>query len=188
MKKEIYHNAWHKLSGEEIITLFDNNFGSSISQAPDGTSVKIAPNMQIVIDLKELGNATLELLENREASTIYRIKQTGIVYQLCQPNGDLLEFDDYEQYLQAEPIDKPITIYAPKPLKFTAEKVGDKLIVKHHEPPQFEGEWIGGVHGVENVKWPNGQPSDFMEVPRLMQKLGAFMNTYFKENGKKNNE
>lgn len=186
MKKEIYHHAWHKLSGEEIITLFDNNFGSSTSEAPDGTSVTIAPNMQIVMELKDLQTATLELLEDREASTVYRIRQTGIVYQLCQPNGQLFEFDDYEQYLQSDVIDEPITIYAPKPLKFTAEKQGDKLMVKHHEPPMFEAEWIGGAHGVQKVVWANGQPSDFMEIPRLMQKLGAFMNTYFKQNGNKN--
>lgn len=188
MKKEIYHHAWHKLSGEEIITLFDNNFGSSISEAPDGTSVTIAPNMQIVMDLKDLHTATLELLENREASTVYRIRQTGVVYQLCQPNGDLFEYDDYEQYLQADAIDEAITIYAPKPLKFTAEKIGDSIIVKHHEPPQFEGEWVGGIYGIEKIKWSNGQPSDFMEVPRLMQKLGAFMKNYFKENEKSSNQ
>jgi hypothetical protein len=182
MKKEIYHHAWHQLSGEEIVKLFDNNFGSSTDVAPDGTDITIAPNMQIVMDLKELQTATLELLENRESSTVYRIRQTGIVYQIFQPDGKTFYFDDYEQYLQSDVIDQPITIYAPKPLKFTAEKVGDKLMVKHHEPPQFEAEWIGGVHGVENVKWEHGQPSDFMEIPRLMQKLGAFMKTYFKQN------
>lgn len=183
MKKEIYHEAWHKLSGEEIVTLFDNTFGSHISEAPDGTTVTILPDINIVMDIRELGNATLELLENRTSSTVYRIKQTGIVYQIFHPDGQMFEFDDYEQYLQSDVIDEPITIYEPKPLKFTAEKQGDKLIVKHHEPPQFEAEWVGGVHGVENVKWEHGQPANFMEIARLMQKLGAFIKTYFKQNG-----
>ena len=84
MKKEIYHDSWHKLPNEEIVALFDNNFGSMERDAPDGTNVTIQPNLQIVLDLQDLRKATLELLENREASTIYRIKQTGVVYQLCQ--------------------------------------------------------------------------------------------------------
>ena len=96
-------------------------------------------------------------------------------------DGDLFQFDDYEQYLQVKPIDEPITIYAPKPLKFTGEVVDGKLIVKHLEPPMFTAQWVGGIHGVENVKWENGPPSDFMELPRLMRKLGAFIASNFSQ-------
>lgn len=179
----IYHHAWHKLSNEQIVNLFDQTFGNSIRPATSGAGVQvtIAPNLTIVNGLRQLGTATLELLENRTGSTIYRIRETGIVYQLCQPNGDLFEFDDYDDYRSAEPIDSEMTIYYAKRTKFTVEKKDGKLYISHHEPPLFTAQWVGGMNGVDNIVW-HEQPQSISEVAKLLRKAGAFMNSYFKTN------
>lgn len=181
MRKLIHNQNWNYLTNRQIADQFNQTFGHSGHPADDGTSVTIQPNLHIVSELRSLESATLELLENRTASSVYRIRQTGIVYQLCQPNGELFEFDDYNDYLQADAVDELIQEYADKPVKFTVRKTEDgKVIVTHHEPPPFTAEWVGGDIGVTNIQWQEPPPHNIMQLARLMRKLGAFMRSYLR--------
>ena len=65
MNPTIFKDNWHLLTGEQIVSLFDEHF----------SDVTIQPNFPIVQRLKMLEVATLELMENRSSSTVYRIKQ-----------------------------------------------------------------------------------------------------------------
>lgn len=171
MRIQIHSQHWHKLSNEEIVRFFDESFDT----------MTIQPNMNLVFYLRILKSATLEVLENRTSSTVYRIRQTGFVYQICQPNGDTFEYEDYESYLQEEPLDKPIEIFAPKPLKFTAETINGELIITHLEPPHFKAKWIGGFKGFDFIEEPNFNSLDVSKMAKLLRKAGAFVNQYFKD-------
>lgn len=171
MKKFIHHQNWHYLTGQQIVDLFNETF----------SDVQIQPNMAIVLQLKAMEAATLECLEDRTASTIYRIRQTGVVYQLCQPNGDLFEYDDYESYQQDEPVDELVTKFEEdSPVHIVYEKNG-KTYIERKQPPRFKAIYTGKeMHEIEIVEWIDKEPVGMMELPRLLRKAGAFLHSYFR--------
>lgn len=171
MKKFIHHQNWNYLTGEKIVALFDEQFGD----------VDIQPNIDIVEQLRAMESATLECLEDRTCSTVYRIKQTGVVYQLCQPCGKLFEFDDYESYLDEEPIDELVRLFVTKEPVHIAYKEGGKLIIERKQPPRFKGYATGNnMNGIEVTEWIDPLPTNVMAIAKLMRKAGAFLNSYFK--------
>ncbi len=103
MKKNIHHPNWNSLTREEIQSLFTDNFGE----------VNVKPPKKLVTDLRAMMSSTLECLENRTGSTVYRIWQTGIVYQTFKHEG-MVEYDDYEEYKQAEAFDELLIAYDAK--------------------------------------------------------------------------
>ena len=171
MKKFIHHQNWHYLTGQQIVDLFNETF----------SDVEIQPNMGIVQQLKDMEVATLECLEDRTASTIYRIRQTGVVYQLCQPNGDLFEFDDYESYQQDDTIDELVTKFQEdSPVHVAYEKDG-KLFIERKHPPRFKAVYTGdNNNALDIVQWIDPQPKGMMELPSLLRKAGAFLHSYFR--------
>lgn len=176
MKNRIYSHRWDTLEGDEIVALFYLHF----------PEVAIQPNMTIVQDLRRRRTAELLLLENRTASTVYQIRQTGVVYQICQPNGDCFTYDSYQEYLADDPVDELIEAYNHKAPKFTASEQNGLIIVRHNEPPEFTGTWIGCEVGVTDITWIDQPSTDIMALARLMKSLGAFMNSYFRK--KKNRQ
>ena len=175
MKNHIFSDRWHLLTGEQIVKLFDENF----------PNITIQPNINIVMQLKGLEVATLELLENRTASTVYRIRQTGVVYQLCQPKGDLFEFDDYEDYLNAHPVDKIIDKYILKELVHSVENIGGQIFIIRHKPPRFRGRYTpeNKLSVVSEIQWYDGEPN-YLVIANILRKACAFLNRYLKENEK----
>jgi hypothetical protein len=169
MRKIATYQAWHKLPNETIIKLFDETL----------EGITIQPSLHLVSALKAVGFCTLEVLENRTFSTVYRIKQTGVVYQVTEPEGETFEWDDYFDYTQDKPIDQLLAQYEAKPLKFTAEKDQDgHLWIKHHRPPRFKGKWVGGIKGIDEIEWTD--TPTFEGLASLMRKAGAFVNAYFR--------
>jgi hypothetical protein len=170
MKKFIHSQNWHYLTGEQIVQLFDEHF-------PD---VTIQPNYDMVMQLKALEAATLECLENRTSSTVYRIKQTGVVYHLCQPNGDLFEYDDYEGYQQDKPVDELIEKYADdEPVHVAYEKDG-KLYIERKKHPRLKGVYTpeNPMSHISDIEWID-QPRP-TEIANVLRKAGAFLQSYFK--------
>ncbi|HPV55479.1 MAG TPA: hypothetical protein PKW61_00005, partial [Tenuifilaceae bacterium] len=108
MNPTIFKDNWHLLTGEQIMSLFKEQF----------TEVTIEPNFAIVQRLKMLEVATLELMENRSSSTVYRIKQYDEVYQIFQSNGEYFVYDT-EDYYNAETVDKLLKSYIKKEPVFT---------------------------------------------------------------------
>ena len=75
MKGVIFRNDWHQLGLKQIDDLFNELF----------SDVAIQPGIEIVNRLKMLEVGTLEILEDRSSSTVYRIRQTDEVFQIFQP-------------------------------------------------------------------------------------------------------
>jgi hypothetical protein len=167
MKKQIFRNDWHMLTGEQIVNLFDQNF----------YDVTIQPNQKIVYKLRSLEVATLELLENRSSSTVYRIRQTDEIYQIFQPNGDTLIFDT-EDYFSSKPIDELLTAYSKKEPVFRGEKQSNGFVlIEHLKEPRFKAFFDGNEF--KNILWIDEQPLDVSLLAKLMRKAGAFLKSYF---------
>jgi hypothetical protein len=164
----IVRNDWHKLTGQQILTLFYENF----------SAVAIQPGIEIVNRLKMLEICTLEILEDRSSSTVYRIRETDEVFQIFQPEGKLFSYTTEDYYLQ-EPIDSLVKEYSKKDPIFKIEKVSDSRdIVQHLKPPKFRALFVDG--NFNKVEWIDRPPEDITKIAKLIRKMGSFYTSYIK--------
>lgn len=166
MNPTIFKDNWHLLTGEQFVSLFKEQF----------TEVTIEPNFAIVQRLKMLEVATLELMENRSSSTVYRIKQYDEVYQIFQSNGEYFVYDT-EDYYNAETVDKLLKSYIKKEPVFTISDVSkNRMVVERLKPPRFCVTFEGNES--KNVVWIDKEPDNVSTIANLLRKAGAFYNSY----------
>ena len=169
MKEVIFRNDWHQLGEKQIVDLFNEHF----------TGVTIQPDESIVKRLKMQEVCTLEILEERSSSTVYRIRQTDEVFQIFQPDGKLFNYTTEDYYLQ-KPTDELVKEYSKKDPIFKIEKVSDlKDIVHHLKSPKFRALFVDGTF--DKVEWIDQPPEDISEIPKLLRKMGAFYSSYVKK-------
>jgi hypothetical protein len=122
---------------------------------------------------------TLEILEDRSSSTVYRIRQTDEVFQIFKPDGKLLNCTTEDYYLQ-KPVDDLVKEYSKKDPIFKIEKVSDiRDIVHHLQTPKFRALFIDGTF--DKVEWIDQPPEDISQIPKLLRKMGAFYSSYVKK-------
>lgn len=166
MKGVIFRNDWHLLSGQQIVNLFNEHY----------SDVTIQPSFKVVGRLRMLEVGTLELMENRSSSTVYRIKQFDEVYQVFQPKGEVLKFNT-EEYYAAKEADTLLQTVIKKEPVFKVESVtGDKVVVMHLKNPRFRALFIN--NSCDRVEWIDPQPLDALLLAKLMNKAGAFFASY----------
>jgi hypothetical protein len=169
MKGVIFRNDWHLLGLKQIDSLFNEFF----------SDVAIKPGIEIVDRLKILEVGSLEILEDRSSSTVYRIRQTDEVFHIFQPGGDLFRYTTEDYYLK-QPVDELIKEYIKKAPVFKIEKVSDHRDVIHHlKPPKFSALFIDGTF--DKVEWIDQPPEDITQVTKLMRKMGAFYASFFRK-------
>ena len=169
MKGIIFRNDWHQLGEKQIKDLFNEHF----------TGVTIQPGDSIVKRVKMLEVCTLEILEDRSSSTVYRIRQTDEVFQIFKPDGKLLNCTTEDYYLQ-KPVDDLVKEYSKKDPIFKIEKVSDiRDIVHHLQTPKFRALFIVGTF--DKVEWIDQPPEDISQIPKLLRKMGAFYSSYVKK-------
>jgi len=169
MKGVIFRNDWHLLSNKQIDSLFNELF----------SDVAILPGLEIVNRLKMLEVGSLEILEDRSSSAVYRIRQTDEVFHIFQTGGDLFRYTT-EDYYQERPIDELVKEYIKKAPVFKIEKVSAGRDVIHHlKPPRFSALFIDGT--LDNVEWIDRPPEDASQISKLMRKMGAFYASFFRK-------
>lgn len=169
MKEIIFRNDWHLLSLKQIDSLFNEHFAA----------VAVLPSIDIVKRLKIMEVCTLEILEDRSSSSVYRIRQSDEVFQIFKPDGKLLSYTTEDYYLQ-KPIDDIIKEYSKKDPIFKIEKVSDfKDIVHHLKSPKFRALFVDGTY--DKMEWIDQPPEDISQIEKLMKKMGAFYTSYVKK-------
>ncbi|MBK7134138.1 MAG: hypothetical protein IPH69_15345 [Bacteroidales bacterium] len=169
MKGVIFRNDWHLLSQKQIDSLFNENFAD----------VAIQPGIDIVKRLKMMEVCTLEILEDRSRSTVYRIRQTDEVFQIFQSDGKLFTYTTEDYYLQ-KPTDELVKEYSKKDPIFKIEKVSDfKEIIHHLKSPKFRALFVDGTY--DRMEWIDQPPEDISQIEKLMKKMGAFYTSYVKK-------
>src|SRR5664280_3539611 len=162
MKGVIFRNDWHLLGLKQIDNLFNEFF----------SDVAIQPGIEIVDRLKTLEVGSLEILEDRSSSTVYRIRQTDEVFHVFQPDGKLFSYTTEDYYLQ-KPIDELVKEYSKKDPIFKIEKVSDfKEIIHHLKSPKFRALFVDGTY--DKMEWIDQPPEDISQIEKLMKKMGAF--------------
>ena len=169
MKGVIFRNDWHLLGLKQIDSLFNEFF----------SDVAIKPGIEIVDRLKTLEVGSLEILEDRSSSTVYRIRQTDEVFHIFQPGGDLFRYTT-EGYYQVEPADELVKEYIKKAPVFKIEKVSNNRdVIYHLKPPKFRALFIDGTF--DKVEWIDQPPEDVSQISKLMRKMGAFYASFFRK-------
>lgn len=169
MKEVIFRNDWHQLGEKQIVDLFNQHF----------TGVTIQPDESIIKRLKMQEVCTLEILEDRSSSTVYRIRQTDEVFQIFKPDRKLLSYTTEDYYLK-RPIDDLIKEYSKKDPIFKIEKVSDfKEIVHHLKSPKFRALFVDGIY--DKMEWIDQPPEDISQIEKLMKKMAAFYTSYVKK-------
>ena len=169
MKGIIFRNDWHQLGEKQITDLFNEHFNG----------VTIQPGDSIIKRVKMLEVCTLEILEDRSSSTVYRIRQTDEVFQIFVPDAKLLNYTTEDYYLQ-KPIDDLVKEYSKKDPIFKIEKGSDiRDIVHHLKTPKFRALFIDGTF--DKVEWIDQPPEDITQITKLLRKMGAFYSSYVKK-------
>jgi len=169
MKGVVFRNDWHLLGLKQIDSLFNELF----------SDVAIQPGIEIVNRLKMLEVCSLEILEDRSRSTVYRIRQTDEVFQIFQPGGDLFRYTT-EDYFQKKPSDELVKEYIKKAPVFKIEKVSEHRDVIHHlRPPKFRALFVDRTF--DKVEWIDQPPEDISQIPKLMRKMGAFYASFYRK-------
>ena len=169
MKGVIFRNDWHLLGEKQIVDLFNEHF----------TGVTIQPGESIIKRIKMQEACTLEILEDRSSSTVYRIRQTDEVFQIYQPDGKLFSYTTEDYYL-LKPIDDLVKEYSKKDPIFKIEKVSDfKEIIHHLKSPKFRALFVDGTY--DKMEWIDQPREDISQIEKLMKKMGAFYTSYVKK-------
>lgn len=167
----INRSNWEFLTNEEIVELFDIYF----------PNVTIQPNMEVVNELRRLGMATLELYENRSGSSVYRIRQTGEVFQIEMYEGKTFRYDDSEAYRNDEPFDQEVESFEIEDPKYIFTEGPDGLVVKRTKQPRFTARYIPDkLNNIDIIEWID--PVRAERLPEIMRTLSDAITRYISKN------
>jgi hypothetical protein len=139
----VYHSRWHELSQEHIENLFKKYLGQA----------SVWP-YAILPRLRKLEVATLEVLENYSAGTIYRLRQTGEVFRLGE-FSDLL-----------------ISVFKYSPLAFIISEVDGNHFVRRVKEPFFVAQYDPITKELIEIVWEKGEPGQTQVISNLKKVKG----------------
>ena len=97
------------------------------------------PSPELLVTLRSLNCATLEVLEILSTATVYRIKPTGYTY-LVYKDGQTFTFSSYQVYISLYPeLRKSATILESKDPVYTIDFNSYIPMITRHKPPRFLG-------------------------------------------------
>lgn len=165
----IRSSRWQQLSNEDIVKLFDRYFDD----------VAIQPNAAIVAELRLLKSATLELLEDRWSSSVYRIRETGVVFQIEQENGEYWVYDSYEDYLSDPPMDELRESFVRPPKTYEViDQQGDIFTIKRNKPPRFKAKYNRATGDIE--LFDKEDAFDPFLAPNYARRIGEMVSKFLK--------
>jgi hypothetical protein len=143
-QRRVHNNNWNKLPALRILEL--------IRQFIEPVFVK--PTDRIISDLKHQGSATLEVLEDRSHSTVYRIRETGVVYHLYQ-DGQLHIHQHYDDYKESHHEDALVNIFEAKEVVYRITYKGEQPLLERLKKPRFKSTFfiVDGVITLQDVEW-----------------------------------
>lgn len=137
----------------------------------DKANLKVTalPSPQLLVTLRSLNCATLEVLEIHSNATLYRIKPTGKIY-LVNPDGSTSGFSSYEHYQATTTViqDKNSIILESKEPVYTISFATYDPVITRHKSPKFSAtirkvprqlddgqQWLIDL---EDIVWTEGRP------------------------------
>lgn len=116
-------NHWDRLNKEELMNKFVNGFTDDVN---------VLPNAAIIAELRMLSRGRLDVLERRHLTTVYRVHDTGRVYQISKmaPEKEFWIFNDYDEYISVSPMDEVETFFRLTPIYSIIFTMGKQTFIK----------------------------------------------------------
>lgn len=170
MKAPFIRSArWNELSNDDIVSMFNRYLDD----------VAIHPNALIVSELRELKAATLEVLEDRTMSTVYRIRETGVVFHVEAENGECWAYDDFDDYLQDDPIDELVNSFVSQPKSYEIiDQTGNVFTVRRNKPPRFKARYNMETGDIE--LFDNEDAFDLLSAPKYARRISEVIAKFLK--------
>jgi len=162
----LYKSNWNILSADEIKHVVIKGFNLNNTHMPDDLMCE---------RLSYLGNATVELLEIRNSSVTYRIRQTGDVF-LIYSDGKSEHFD-FNSFQSHKSSDVLISSYKHKDLVFIGYIIQPGLIeISYLKNPKFK--LLFNNSQLKDTIWIDQKPDQDISS-KLISKGLSFYKSYF---------
>ena len=187
MKKIIHRYNWNDYNFMAARKIFEQGFGTAVHPLEDGSSITVLPDQRVFEDLRGQERATLECLENRSSSSVFRIKELATVYHVFDDNRACRVFEDFDQYQESPTLDQLLIQYEVPKITFSVDpQKNGSFLVKRNKAPRFVGyytpEAINSTTGPSFLveEWIDPEP-DENKKQKLMHKLSIFLQKYIKD-------
>jgi hypothetical protein len=158
-----------------------------------GHPITCFPTADLFKQLRILKLATLEVVENRSEATVYRIRQTGVVY-LCRVGEDqAMVFTSHKDYLQSPDNSGMLHNFFCKPMAYIIERRGYQTYIHRLKYPRFSGivdatpvSFVDLDHSdhrylydIEDITWHDHPPATEAENRSLSKKTTLFLRSNY---------
>lgn len=173
MKKFIHRYDWNMYSFQEARQIFIDHF----------PNITCFPDQILFNELRGQHRATLELLENRSESTVFRIKELASCYQVNK-EGHCRQFKDFETYLEQPHTDQLIEQFSVPNITFSVNPQSDgSMVITRNKTPKFKATYLPndsllttGEVTLINEEWID-QVED-QDKQKIKRKLALFLKKY----------
>lgn len=173
MKKFIHRYDWNLYSFQQAQDIFKDQF----------PNITCSPDQILFNELRGQHRGTLELLENRSESTVFRIKELATCYQVTK-SGNCLQFNDFETYQVKPPFDKLLEQFTVPNITFSVNPQTDgSILVSRNKSPKFKATYLPndsllttGEINLINEEWID-QVED-QDKQKIKRKLALFLKKY----------
>lgn len=128
---------WRSFDLEQQVKFLISQFQNADLQ------INALPSPELLVTLRSLNCATLEVLELHQQATVFRIKPTGYTY-LIYKDGQTFSFSSYQVYISLYPDlrNNATAILESKDPVYTIDFKNYIPMITRHKPPRFVGSII----------------------------------------------
>lgn len=173
MKKFIHRYDWNMYSFQQARQIFSDHF----------PPLTCAPDQFLFNELRGQHRATLELLENRSESSVFRIKELATCYQVTKA-GHCLQYKDFETYQDNPPSDQLLEQFSVPNITFSVDPQTDgSMVITRNKSPKFKATYYPnnsilatGDISLVNEEWFD--QVDDNDKQKIKRKLALFLKKY----------
>lgn len=186
---QITSTKWNSLSIYNQVHLITKQFTSDEFAKKYNGPISVLPGMNMLVLLRNRRSATLEIVENLDTGTVYRIRQSGVVVATTLEYVDTI-YPDLETYRMAPMKGNVIFKFPVKEIVYTIRQDGYETTIIRHKKPRFTGTveitdskvLDGPIEKhieVNDVSWIDPIPDSFKEIDSVMKKTILFIRANF---------
>lgn len=186
----ITSKRWNELSLSEEASFISKKFHSKEFQDLYNTSITGFPGPSLLILLRSLKLATLEILHNLDSGTVFRIRQTGTVYAITEDLNET-SYPSYDEYSKNPMKGKLLHSWPIDDLVYTISVNTYDPTIERHKPPRFKAniqlenthtlDGVPGIHiDITNVEWlDHDPPKTHKEISTVLKKTILFVKSNY---------
>lgn len=182
---QITSKKWDSMTLLNQVNLISKHFTSPQFAQLYNKPVTVLPGVNTLVLLRTCRTATLEVLENYDTGTVYRIRQTGVVIRINSDSSEYI-YPSLETYLLTPIQGSLIFKFPSKEIVYTLHQKGYLNKIKRHKNPRFTGtiefsdnqvlDGQTGIHiNIADLSWIDPAPKNSKEIDTLIKKTILFI-------------